>query len=478
MKTISIREYDKVHCCTHTGGEPCKRISDRGHCLPPKVYQQLRRIDQVLGEEDGTVFSWHDNWAQAQQWVGVIQTPALQLEILPKIAAAPEGSAALPQRGAPENDARNNLLYMLAVGGEVDIRDRDIANLAALKGTLSEKLCAIFANRLREQLLLGPDKAYVTLEENLGRFRGKLLVTEQIRQNSAHQERFFCRYDEFREDTPLSRLLRATCRALIPVVRRPATAEVLRECLSLLDGVEDVPLCESLVDTATITRQNQRFRPLHNFCRMFQRGLAPLAKAGPEGTFCLLYDMNDVFEQFIAGFMRQEVMPELRKTYGNELRLYAQRGAQQRFLFHKRLLELKPDLVLTMQGPADSLVPNVMVVDTKWKRPVKRADRSDLYQMYAYGREFKAHTTILLYPSCAGEKEGEWRFASSDLDSNDRSIEQQLWTRSIAVDTPIRTRGPGELALREQLRNSLVALVREVQGRVYGERRVLATGGS
>ena len=77
------------------------------------------------------------------QWVGVIQVPGLQVEILPKI-----DEADLNGKNEKETQARSNLLYMLSVAGQVPVRERDVARLASRKASLSETLAAIFADRL------------------------------------------------------------------------------------------------------------------------------------------------------------------------------------------------------------------------------------------------------------------------------------------------------------------------------------------
>ena len=44
-----------------------------------------------------------------------------------------------------------------------------------------------------------------------------------------------------------------------------------------------------------------------------------------------------------------------------------------------------------------------IIIDTKWKKldqskPHNKVSQSDMYQMYAYGKEFQCPKTILLYP--------------------------------------------------------------------------------
>src|SRR5262249_25253098 len=132
--------------------------------LAARQYDRLRAFDCMERHAGDRVFEWGDGVARTTQWVGVVQIPGVQVEILPKIdALAPEGDSGSEQG---QYEARRNLLYMLALGGDVPVRSRDVARLAVRKSPLSETLAAIFADRLRRELLRGAERAYRGEREN------------------------------------------------------------------------------------------------------------------------------------------------------------------------------------------------------------------------------------------------------------------------------------------------------------------------
>ena len=269
MKRIVVQEHTKI---VRWNGEGTPPFSPDIKSLEQRLYDRLKRFDQRGRAEKDRVFSWGDRSARTTQWVGVIQVPSLQVEVLPKI-----DEADLNGMGEKDLQARSNLLYMLSVAGQVPVRERDVARLASRKASLSEALASIFADRLRRELLRGPERAYIRREENLRRFKGKLLIAQQVLHNAARRERFFCRFDEFSEDTLMNRIFRAACRVLLNAAHTPSTQDRLRHCLLLLDGVEDVFVHDELFDQITITRHNERFRrcasflPL-DFARTFSHG--------------------------------------------------------------------------------------------------------------------------------------------------------------------------------------------------------------
>ena len=382
MKRFVVREHTKVSPWDEEGRPPSSSHIER------RLYKRLKRFDQYGRKEADRVFSWGDDSVRTTQWVGVIQVPGLQVEVLPKVD------------DVQDDQVRSNLLYMLAVAGQVPVRDRDIARLASRKAPLSETLAAIFADRLHRELLLGPERSYMRREENLRRFKGKLLIPQQTLHNAAHRERFFCRFDEFSEDTLMNRIFRAACRVLLDSTRTPSTQDRLRHCLLLLDDVKDIFVHDELFDQITITRQNERFDDVLRFCRLILQERSPTVQAGSERSFSLLFDMNRVFEDFVAAFLKKQVIPQL-----DGYRLYPQAKTKQLPLMKsedKNVLTLKPDILIEAAG-------RPFVLDTKWKQLSDEGARGgvgtdDLYQLYAYTRRYKCRRSVLLYPHVLGAK--------------------------------------------------------------------------
>ena len=385
MRRLVVREHTKVFPWDEEGKPPS---SSHSSYIERRFYKRLKRFDQYGRKEADRVFSWGDDSVRTTQWVGVIQVPGLQVEVLPKVD------------NAQNDQVRSNLLYMLAVAGQVPVRDRDVARLANRKAPLSETLAAIFADRLHRELLLGPERAYMRREENLRRFKGKLLVAQQTLRNSAHRERFFCRFDEFSEDTLMNRIFRAACRVLLDSTRTPSTQDRLRHCLLLLDDVKDIFVHNELFDQITITRQNERFDDVLRFCRLILQERSPTVRAGSERSFSLLFDMNRVFEDFVAAFLKKQVIPQL-----DGFRLYPQAKTRQLPLMkseNKNVLTLKPDILIEAAGQR-------FILDTKWKQLSDEGAQGgvgtdDLYQLYAYTRRYKCRRSVLLYPHVLGAK--------------------------------------------------------------------------
>jgi 5-methylcytosine-specific restriction enzyme subunit McrC len=385
--------------------------------LEERLYERLYQLEQRLSPEHGDIFKWHRHHAQPTQWVGVIQLPGLQLEIVPKVDTGGLEEA---------EEARHNLLYMLSVAGYVPIRFRETASLVTRKAPLGETLAAIFAQRLVAELLRGPERSYRRQEENLRLFKGKLKIAPHLSQNAAHRARFFCEYDDFTVDTELNRVFKAACRLLTASMRMPKTLEQLGHALLLLEDVQDVAVSAPLLDRVVIDRRNAHFDELFVFCRMLLQGHAPGAASGGTKTYSLLFDMNAVFEKFVAAFLRKRVLTLLPGH-----RLVEQGKRQGKFLVRqggRGVLHLKPDL--TVIAPDGS----TLVIDTKWKRLQSeredgrfRIGNADLYQLYAYADRFSAKRSLLLYPKLPQSRDQDFEL----MDPQENRTGRQLGVRFV-----------------------------------------------
>lgn len=444
MRQVTLRERGRLHRLRPGRDAPGPPDQPDAAWLDARHFDRLRDYDR--SRADRAVFDWGVDDARAGQWVGVVQMPGLVLELLPKIDAPPDHA------DAPTDLARDNLLAMLAVAGEVPLRIRDLAALSTRRAPLHETLVALFARRMLAELVKGPHRAYVHESDDLRALRGKLLVGKHIARNAARRERFTCGYEEFSTDTALGRVLRATCRVLLPRVHLGATQEALGRCFALLDDVADVPDASVWLARVVLDRHSQRFTDILEFCRLVLQQHAPTARPGEATTFSLLFDMDRVFEGFIAGFLRGQVMP---RFSGLQLREQG-RGARAPLLRTERdrgALYLKPDLLLTTQGSRAAQA----VLDTKWKRLGAHTQRAqaglgadDLYQMFAYTRRYGVRRSVLLFPWVAGSVARDFHVLGPD----DAPEGAQIWVRFVDLRRNLR-RATDRKALADDLADIL-----------------------
>ncbi|MFU8802654.1 MAG: McrC family protein [Bradymonadaceae bacterium] len=447
---LAIREYEKVYLGakpTKTGSREAGRLM-----ISPKHYKWLERFDENHADGEGRqIFDWRRRWFRPKNWVGVVQVGDLTVEILPKIDTREEEDGDAEQA---IQFSRANLLYMLSLSGDVPLRERDVASQALRKAPISETLIALFADRLMQELVRGRHHAYVTQRENLKVLRGKLLFSQHLKQNVARKDRFFVEHDDFLPDTLINQIFKSACAKLRNVTRRVATEEKLGYCLMALHEVSHREIQLEDFERVIENRQNERFAEPLRFCQMILTGNAPTARAGGVKTFALLFNMNEVFERFVAAFMRRHV---IREADFPDATVHAQsRGIKRHLLWRSgtdtgRELRLKPDIVIQDHD-------GYVVLDTKWKRLNggksyrQGVTGADLYQLFAYAHRYKAGQSVLLYPWVEGAQPRIMQVPDTS---------QTVHVRFVRLDRDLGSRA-GREALAEELRGMLGVL--EISG--------------
>lgn len=363
--------------------------------LPPRLYDRLLRGEGAREDRGGAaIFSWRRNHCLVGPWVGVIQIPGLQLEILPKTDDNMKDS------DQEVGDLRCNLMEMLVRGGLGAVRARGVADLALKRGNLHDQLVDAFLERALFELRRGLDRGYVSQEDNLTTLRGKLVLSRHVAKNAAQRTRFFCRHDVLTEATQISVRLKQACRVLAARALPLALVVKSQQVLALLDDVPDVAFRHREPDPV-FTRQNERFADIFAFACMLLEGQAPHTKIGDVETFSLLFDMERVFERYIAAFVAADVMPRF-----PDASLYPQAKGHRFGLYRDQeeaVLRMAPDLLFAHDnGDARKH----LIIDTKWKRvasgDASRPAKDDLYQLYAYLHRYECQRAYLLYPKAGG----------------------------------------------------------------------------
>ena len=255
--------------------------------------------------------------------------------------------------------------------------------MATQRENLLEILIRLFADRLLVAVRRGLPLRYRRREEDLPLLRGKLDIRRQLLHHATRADRLASAYDELSVDTPLNRVLSAAVRRLSGVTRSPANGRRLDELAARFEFVGET--ADPLREPVRLDRTNVAFHRLHALARLFLAGDWQSTMAGGEEGFTLLFAMNELFEVYVGRSMQialasRSVRLQRRDRYALE---EGQRG----------IFGLKPDIV----------VDGDIVIDTKWKRldpgkPNLGVAQSDVYQMLAYARAYRARHLVLLYP--------------------------------------------------------------------------------
>jgi len=346
-----------------------------------------RLLEKLAPKLPAGTFSWGHQSVRFAQFCGVIQLDDLTIEILPKIHGKEE---------QPES-CRAAMVQMLHTARIMRTHKGGQAGINTQQHSLLDIFIQHFCHDLHTKILQGKLRNYIEQEKNLSVMRGRLVIPQHVRHNLVHKERLYCRFDEFSEDMLLNQILRFTLRLLIPWTRSGKTKKQLTELLMHFDGISDAPITLQSFKLLKNDRITQRFQPVLEQCRLFIAEIKPDVLAGSTPLFSLLFDMNRLFEAWVAEKLKPWAHQQgwHLRTQGPRKYLTIREDDSQQF-------QLRPDIALV----DDNDVPQ-MIADTKWKL-LNEADRklgvssSDMYQLYAYACRYKVPNLQLIYPAQAG----------------------------------------------------------------------------
>ena len=185
------------------------RDADRLHAFAERAGRRFTPPAEVLKRTASGL--------KACQVVGVLAAPGgPTLEILPKI-------------DQDDGAVRTALVRMLAVAWGLRLTGGELAAMRTQRRDLLEILIRLFVKRLLTVVRRGLPRRYLEHEEDLNLLRGRLDVTRQVTRFVGRPDLFACRFEEWSEDTPLNRVLKAAVSRLAGLTRSADTARRLAE---------------------------------------------------------------------------------------------------------------------------------------------------------------------------------------------------------------------------------------------------------
>jgi len=345
---------------------------------------------------------------RSTQFVGVVRAGPVTFQVLPKIDWVGNTDAA---QGTPEfaqavTSAQQNLMYMLSYVFDLETKAKDVAGLSSQELDWFELLTRLFAQELHHQVQVGMAHSYVVQEETLPVIRGRWDLARQALKRPGQWFPFETRYDEFSPDTPLNRIFRFVAHRLLWQTRDAVNRQLLLDIDAWLEPVQLVQTVASdMLQQAFFTRLNGRFRPAFNLARLFLSGLTPQLRHGQEQVFAFVFDMNRLFERFVALFLQRHRATVFPQAW-QDARLGIQSTLADAYLAQwedgGHLLHLEPDILFMTPEQNRTF----LILDTKYKqldltRNNLNIQDGDLYQMLAYSVQFNCPRIVLLYPQSA-----------------------------------------------------------------------------
>ena len=398
-KSVCIREFGFLVSDIH-GFSKDNKLAHNVREVPDKSYESLMTLQYSESTRDADIQPFlkpatyrRKPALQVRNYVGVLQTACgTQIEVLPKLYdSTSEGSDDL---------SRELLLKMLKTLRDSPFKKAGRADIHDTRMPLLEVYISEFLSLVNDLVKRGVRSDYVQVQKNAKFLKGRLLVSQQIRRNSIHADRFFVEHSEYQVNRPSNRLIKTALLKVTALTRNSRNQRLARELNFVFEEVPKSTDFSQDFKKVKLDRGMHYYEEALEWSRLLLSGLGPTAAAGGFNTLSLLYPMERIFEDYVAHCLRSgledtfEVGSKLKTQVGGKALVEGHNG--------KAMFRLRPDLMVTKDKLA------TWVMDTKWKlldqsnRSNKYGiSQSDMYQLYAYGQKFISEGVkklMLIYP--------------------------------------------------------------------------------
>ena len=395
MKNKSISEYGYIY---YSQTEPHHLNNKFVHTEVTKKQFEELYLYWKSSDEAKKVLTYDGYTLKAKNYVGIIQTTNLSIEILPKI-----------YNDEKENETRNIFIEMLKTLLNINEIQINKADLSTTKNrNIYELFIKMFVESVDKLIHKGIKSQYLEKEENQNFLKGKILFNQHIKQNYIHKERFYVQFDEYIPNRVENRLIKSTIALLLKKTRDYENKKNLRQQLFIFDEVNFSFNHDSNIKRVNLHRGMEHYEMPIKFAKLFLTHQSFTSLRGKENVFALLFPMEKVFENYM-----EFVLKNSKDKLGIE-KILVNGGKGEYFLGSEdgcQMAGLEPDYLLKRKEGKD------IVTDAKWKILEEREDKKkdcnkvsissgDVYQIFAYLNFYECENTALLFVPKA-EIEGE-----------------------------------------------------------------------
>ena len=372
-------------------------------------------LAEFIEKNHSKYFEIGHNKIRFNQYVGVVQTGNLIIEVLPKI-------------DADSNKAKWHriLLEMLHVAGYIHMETVDKASLKTRQFSLIDLFFNEFIREVGHLVQSGLIKKYRLTEANISKVKGKILISNQLKKNLLNKERIYCAFSEYNTNNLFNQIIKKALLILSSITHHPETIKQTKSMLDLFAAIDSVPVVESSFMRLDYNRKTERYRNSITLAKLIILNYCPDFQAGNNSVLSIMFDMNSLFEKYVYKSLHKASLqyPYLQVKAQVTKRIWQSPSCRK---------SVRPDIVLT-----DNRTDDVIVLDTKWKKPKTLSPSDDdLKQMYVYNMYYSSPRSFLLYPTTQEEKihDGDYTSATFAPHINHSC---SLWFLEVVTDTGLQ----------------------------------------
>jgi 5-methylcytosine-specific restriction enzyme subunit McrC len=383
---------------------------DRGeNRLSPNL---LEALQSFYGEKGVPYYSLIHHGVKFNEYVGVIQIGRTTIEVLPKT-----------DQYNDENKWRNILISMLHTVGVFNIYAPSHSDLQLQANSILDLYFELFVNELEYLIRRGLVKKYRNTESNCISLKGSIHFAKHINHNLVHQERFYVKHSTYDKYHDIHAILYKALKLLKTINTNIRIDSRIGSLLLDFPELYDIKITEALFDNIFLDRKTEPYKNALEIARLILLNYHPDIRNGDDNVLALMFDMNNLWEQFVYVSLRKSKSKDTSIVAQNTKKFWKPETGSNSII--------KPDIVLNKDKE------NCIVLDTKWKNlNGHNPSPEDIRQMFVYMKYYKARKVALVYPGIE-DMYRSGNYYSHDFTDTEILSKNECGIISIGVDNNI-----------------------------------------
>lgn len=382
-RVISVFEHERLFITGYNG------------CINGLTEKELNLLYTYNDRNNNKYFTGIRNGVKFTSYVGVIQIGSLIIEILPKADNTKDHTE--------ENYTkwRSVLLNMLGVCKRITVNSETEALLDKRENSILDLYFQLFLDEVKELLHKGLIKQYIRRSGNIKALKGRLLFSKNIQHNLIHQERFYTEHQVYSYDHIYNQILYRAVNILSNIVTNSSLTNQINRIKLDFPEVTKLEVKATHFEKLVWGRKSEPYRRAIEIARLIILNYSPSLKSKDEQMLALLFNMNQLWEEYIYHLLLRVKQTKYQISYQNRKRFWENKT-------------VRPDIVIKELSNNDNYV-----IDTKWKviESTNPAD-DDLKQMFVYNIYWDASKSMMLYPQVMKQKESFGVFHKGRTEAN------------------------------------------------------------
>ncbi len=332
-----------------------------------------KHLDALLKLNECHDFSYFDPiycGIKFKQYVGVIQVDGLCIEILPKI-----------DKNTGDSRWQSVLIQMLKACGKLKPDSVGSAHVNRQHFNLLAIYFDLYLIEINGLIHKGLTKQYRKNTGQVKALKGKIEFAGQIRKNLVHHERFYTTHQVYDQDHLLHQVLYVALNIVGYFTKGTWLYDKFKRAQLEYPEVKEIKVTEQLINSIRLNRKTASYNYALELARLIILNYSPDITAGKDKMLSLLFDMNQLWEEYVLVKLKEALKYSEFIVTGQETKPFWNYNY------------LQPDIVIR-----NKVTQETFVIDTKWKQPNGSVSIDDLRQIYSYCRFWEAEKAMLLYP--------------------------------------------------------------------------------